>query len=94
MYFFFLTANAVNSPRAIKILSTRSPSYFILTKWVESAEKVYITSHSCILEIRFTNILWSTGGKAKPLKAAKKEKKELDEDELAHQAKIKAGMSF
>ncbi|KAJ5135108.1 hypothetical protein N7535_004184 [Penicillium sp. DV-2018c] len=30
------------------------------------------------------------GGKVKPLKAAKKEKKELDEDDLAHQAKIKA----
>jgi hypothetical protein len=28
------------------------------------------------------------------LKAAKKEKKELDEDEIAHQAKLKAGMSF
>ncbi|KAK5936884.1 Translation machinery-associated protein 7 [Knufia obscura] len=27
------------------------------------------------------------GGKAKPLKAAKKEKKELDEDELAYKAK-------
>jgi len=27
------------------------------------------------------------GGKAKPLKAAKKEKKELDEDELAFKAK-------
>ncbi|KAK5102573.1 Translation machinery-associated protein 7 [Exophiala xenobiotica] len=27
------------------------------------------------------------GGKAKPLKAAKKEKKELDEDELAHKNK-------
>jgi hypothetical protein len=30
------------------------------------------------------------GGKAKPLKAPKKEKKELDEDELAFQAKQKA----
>jgi len=30
------------------------------------------------------------GGKAKPLKAAKKEKKDLDEDDLAHQAKLKA----
>ncbi|KAJ5793553.1 Translation machinery associated TMA7 [Penicillium paradoxum] len=30
------------------------------------------------------------GGKVKPLKAAKKEKKELDEDDLAHQAKLKA----
>lgn len=28
------------------------------------------------------------------MKAAKKEKKELDEDELAHQAKLRAGMAF
>ncbi|KAL9122159.1 MAG: hypothetical protein Q9187_001288 [Circinaria calcarea] len=32
------------------------------------------------------------GGKAKPLKAPKKEKKELDEDELAFREKQKAGM--
>ena len=32
------------------------------------------------------------GGKAKPLKAPKKEKKELDEDDLAHKEKLKAGM--
>jgi hypothetical protein len=31
------------------------------------------------------------GGKVKPLKAAKKEKKELDEDELAYKEKQKAG---
>jgi hypothetical protein len=30
------------------------------------------------------------GGKVKPLKAAKKEKKELDEDEIAYQAKLRA----
>ncbi|KAJ5293990.1 hypothetical protein PENANT_c009G10351 [Penicillium antarcticum] len=30
------------------------------------------------------------GGKVKPLKAAKKDKKELDEDDIAHQAKLKA----
>ncbi|KAJ6115783.1 hypothetical protein N7523_006200 [Penicillium sp. IBT 18751x] len=30
------------------------------------------------------------GGKAKPLKAAKKEKKELDEDELAYKEKLRA----
>ena len=63
-----------------------------------SAEKVrstsYIFYYSRNLEIHFTNILWSTGGKAKPLKAAKKEMKDLDEDELAHQAKLKAGMAF
>lgn len=32
------------------------------------------------------------GGKVKPLKAAKKEKKELDEDELAYKEKLRAGM--
>ncbi|KAJ5683861.1 uncharacterized protein N7477_000206 [Penicillium maclennaniae] len=30
------------------------------------------------------------GGKAKPLKAAKKEKKELDEDEIAYKEKLRA----
>ncbi|KAI9821362.1 MAG: Translation machinery-associated protein 7 [Thelocarpon impressellum] len=30
------------------------------------------------------------GGKAKPLKQPKKEKKDLDEDELAHKEKLKA----
>ncbi|CAG8124476.1 unnamed protein product [Penicillium salamii] len=30
------------------------------------------------------------GGKVKPLKSAKKEKKDLDEDDIAHQAKLKA----
>jgi hypothetical protein len=34
------------------------------------------------------------GGKAKPLKAAKKEKKELDEDELAYKEKQRAGKFF
>lgn len=32
-----------------------------------------------------------TGGKAKPLKAPKKEKKELDDEELAYKEKQKAG---
>ena len=32
------------------------------------------------------------GGKAKPLKAVKKDKKELDEDDLAFQAKQREGM--
>lgn len=31
------------------------------------------------------------GGKAKPLKAPKKEKKDLDEDEVAYREKQKAG---
>lgn len=35
--------------------------------------------------------LMNAGGKAKPLKAPKKEKKEMDEDDLAHKAKLKAG---
>ena len=33
------------------------------------------------------------GGKAKPLKAPKKEKKDLDEDEIAYRDKQKAGGS-
>lgn len=33
----------------------------------------------------------SLGGKAKPLKAPKKEKKEMDEDEIAYREKQKAG---
>lgn len=35
-----------------------------------------------------------TGGKAKPLKAAKKATKELDEDDLAFQEKKRAGTFF
>ena len=34
----------------------------------------------------------SLGGKAKPLKAPKKDKKDLDEDEVAFRNKQKAGM--
>ena len=33
------------------------------------------------------------GGKAKPLKAPKKEKKDLDEEEVAYREKQKAGIS-
>ena len=39
-------------------------------------------------------IAQSAGGKAKPLKAAKKDKKELDDDDLAYLAKQKAGAFF
>lgn len=39
-------------------------------------------------------LLVEQGGKAKPLKAPKKEKKELDEDDLAHKEKLKAGMGL
>ena len=37
-------------------------------------------------------LTFSVGGKAKPLKAPKKEKKEMDEDEVAFKAKQAAGM--
>jgi hypothetical protein len=36
---------------------------------------------------------WETGGKAKPLKAAKKVTKDLDEDDKAFLEKKKAGTS-
>lgn len=32
------------------------------------------------------------GGKAKPLKAPKKERKDLDDDDLAYREKLKAGV--
>ena len=36
----------------------------------------------------------STGGKAKPLKAAKKQNKDLDEDDLAYLEKKRAGTNL
>lgn len=44
-----------------------------------------------LLHSLIANILFS-GGKAKPLKAPKKQQKDLDEDELAFREKQKAGM--
>ncbi|KAI9673162.1 MAG: Translation machinery-associated protein 7 [Caeruleum heppii] len=40
--------------------------------------------------VALTDVPDPTGGKAKPLKQPKKEKKELDEDELAYKEKQKA----
>lgn len=75
-------------------------------KWVAQAEKVRQILHlhfplsvSSYLHLRQrlnlesinSNVFSSIGGKVKPLKAAKKEKKELDEDELAFREKQKAG---
>jgi hypothetical protein len=60
--------------------------------WVALLEKV---SRQCAIRDRRTRhantTFLSIGGKAKPLKAPKKEKKELDEDDLAHKEKLKAG---
>lgn len=44
--------------------------------------------------IRGVYWLGTPGGKVKPLKAAKKEKKELDEDDLAFKEKQRAGMKI
>lgn len=54
------------------------------------AEKVCEISQSSASRSNFVNN--NPGGKAKPLKAAKKEKKELDDDELAYKEKLRAGM--
>lgn len=61
-----------------------------LQKWVALAEKVCEISQSSASRSNFVNN--NPGGKAKPLKAAKKEKKELDDDELAYKEKLRAGM--
>lgn len=59
MYFFFLTANAVNAPLT-RLLLTRSPSDLIQEKWVVSAEKVRLLHVLIFLifrEILFIDIL-------------------------------------
>lgn len=53
------------------------------------AEKV-LPGSSAVKSKRLTRPFCS-GGKAKPLKAPKKEKKEMDEDEIAFREKQKAG---
>lgn len=57
---------------------------------METAEKVSPNIPSSPI----LSILIHLGGKAKPLKAPKKEKKDMDEDEIAFQAKQRAGTSL
>ena len=47
-------------------------------------------SHSPLTALLFADIR-KIGGKVKPLKAPKKEKKEMDDDEIAFKAKQQAG---
>ena len=54
-----------------------------------TVEKVLLGS-STLKNKRLTELCCS-GGKAKPLKAPKKEKKEMDEDEIAFREKQRAG---
>ena len=71
------------------------PSYNISwnpTTWVETAGKVSKSAYPFILS-RFL-CLHTVGGKAKPLKAPKKEKKEMDEDDIAFREKQKAGTNL
>lgn len=70
----------------------------LLTIWVEIAEKVGYNAITrfvpCTTPPDPTQLTMPCclGGKAKPLKAPKKEKKELDDEELAFRDKQKAGM--
>jgi len=50
----------------------------------------YLPCH-CLFCTSLTVFSFPTGGKAKPLKAPKKEKKELDEDDIAFRERQKAG---
>lgn len=56
------------------------------------AEKVSFApeAHYDLVFARLLNLL-SLGGKVKPLKSAKKDKKDLDEDDLAYKEKQRAG---
>lgn len=48
-----------------------------------------ITTETCWILFLFFQMSGREGGKKKPLKAPKKESKELDEDDLAHKQKLK-----
>ena len=70
------------SPHSIAFASTAS-------RWVVTVEKVLL-GLGTLKSKRLTGLCCS-GGKAKPLKAPKKEKKEMDEDEIAFREKQRAG---
>jgi len=55
---------------------------------VAQAEKVRCSR----LTLRIQSLIDDLGGKAKPLKAPKKEKKDMDEEEVAFKEKQKAGV--
>lgn len=68
------------------------------SSWVATTEKaspyLFVLNHSPTASPRHRQTLTpptTTGGKAKPLKAAKKANKELDEDDLAFLEKKRAG---
>lgn len=90
---FFHFAIEVNSCRASHFLfifrSIFSLFFEHYSKWVAQAEKVRSVSQSESTQKYPANHI--IGGKVKPLKAAKKEKKELDEDDLAYKEKQRAG---
>ena len=69
-------------PNSTTLISTAS-------RWVVIAEKVLPDSSA----VKSKQLIrhFCSGGKAKPLKAPKKEKKEMDEDEIAFREKQKAG---
>ena len=65
--------------------STTSTVFYITQKGWEALTELVRKPHPS--EMYLTRL----GGKAKPLKAPKKEKKELDEEDLAFKAKQQAG---
>jgi hypothetical protein len=90
---FFSPLNVASKTHRFSLdLFLSVPTVLPQTKWVVKAEKV---RNICDFfnGLHSLTFLRLAGGKVKPLKAAKKDKKELDEEDLAHQAKIKAGMS-
>ena len=60
------------------------------SRWAETAEKVSSATKKSN-DLQTNQHFHSPGGKAKPLRAPKKEKKEMDEDEIAFREKQRAG---
>lgn len=68
-------------------------SFIIVIQDGWSRKRRYLLSCDLLRLLAHTNFIVIAGGKAKPLKAAKKEKKELDEDDLAFKERQRAGGS-
>ena len=63
--------------------------------WEAVVEKVFslpFKAALCHIALVLADIIIDVGGKAKPLKAPKKQKQELDEDDIAYREKLKAGI--
>lgn len=90
--FSLLSANLNPQKYVADTLEIRALSGLIGAKWAVSAEKVWFRRCISFQDRQLIKCRGYTGGKAKPLKAPKKEKKELDEADLEFKKKQAEGL--